>query len=69
MTNEEKYVETLREIADLAEAGADFPKRSIVDCLLIGNLSRKILRAKELLDKILDEENDEACEQEEQKKL
>ena len=65
MTNEEKYVETLREIADLAEAGADFPKWSIVDYSLIGNLSHKILRVKELLDKILDEENDEAREQKE----
>ena len=65
MTTEEQYIKTLREIADLAEAGADFPKWSIVDYSLIGNLSHKILRAKELLDKIFDEENDEAYEQKE----
>lgn len=68
MTNEEKYVETLREIADLAKAGADFPKWGIADYSLIGNLSHKILRVKELLDKILDEENDEAREQKEKTK-
>lgn len=68
MTTEEQYIKTLREIADLAEAGADFPKWSIVDYSLIGNLSHKILRVKELLDKILDEENDDSFEQEEKSK-
>lgn len=68
MTTEEQYIKTLREIADLAEAGADFPKWSFVDYSLIGNLSHKILRVKELLDKILDEENDEAYEQKEKTK-
>ena len=68
MTNEEKYVETLREIADLAEAGADFPKWGFADYSLIGNLSHKILLVKELLDKIFDEENDEAYEQKEKSK-
>lgn len=68
MTTEEQYIKTLREIADLAEAGADFPKWSIVDYSLIGNLSHKILRVKELLDKILDDENDEALKQEEKSK-
>lgn len=62
MTNEEQYIKTLREIADLSKAGADFPKWGFADYSLIGNLSHKILLAKELLDKIFDEENDEARE-------
>lgn len=68
MTTEEQYIKTLREIADLSKAGADFPKWGIADYSLIGNLSHKILRVKELLDKILDEENDEAYEQKEKSK-
>ena len=49
MTNEEKYVETLEKISELASVGAESPKFDLDDFMLMSQLIRLAREANRLL--------------------